>query len=99
MAQLGVTAGCSATPAWFCPDGEATRAQMAVFLVRAFDLEAAPAAGFEDTADSFAADIDALYAARVTAGCSKDPLLFCPDRPITRAQMAAFLYQARQRHR
>ena len=61
--------------------------QMAAFLNRAFDLAPAPAAGFVDTENSFAAlDIDALYASGITRGCAVDPLRFCPDMPTTRAQ-------------
>jgi hypothetical protein len=36
--QRGLTAGCQASPLAFCPGDAATRAQTAVFLVRAFDL-------------------------------------------------------------
>jgi hypothetical protein len=36
LAALGITDGCSATN--YCPQSVITRAQMAVFLVRAFDL-------------------------------------------------------------
>jgi lamin tail-like protein/S-layer family protein len=38
MAALGITVGCSATPPLYCPSDSVTRAQMAAFLVRAFDL-------------------------------------------------------------
>ena len=38
LAGRGITAGCSASPALYCPDGASTRGQMAVFLVRMFDL-------------------------------------------------------------
>lgn len=34
----GITGGCSASPLMYCPEDSVTRAQMAVFLVRAFDL-------------------------------------------------------------
>ena len=103
LAVLGVTLGCSkqspVKSVGFCPDGPVTRQQMAAFLVRAFELGAAPAAGFGDTAESFAAaDIDALFAAGITVGCSggdSDELLFCPRATTTRAQMAAFLHRAR----
>ena len=71
LADLEVTIGCSTDPLRFCPNDPVTRAQMAAFLVRAFDLAAADSAGFEDTVGSiFEADIDALYAAGVTLGCS-----------------------------
>jgi hypothetical protein len=34
----GITGGCSESPHVYCPDGAVTRGQMAVFLVRAFEL-------------------------------------------------------------
>jgi hypothetical protein len=36
MSELGLTNGCSATPALFCPNAALTRDMTAVFLVRAF---------------------------------------------------------------
>jgi hypothetical protein len=36
--QLGVTGGCVASPLQYCPDNPNTRAQMAVFLVKTFNL-------------------------------------------------------------
>jgi hypothetical protein len=85
---LGVTTGC--TPREFCPTGQVTRGEMAAFLVRSLGL--APVAGdsFTDDDGSFAeADIEALLAAGVTTGCSANA--FCPDRVVTRGEMAAFL--------
>jgi outer membrane protein assembly factor BamB len=38
LAAEGITAGCATSPAQYCPDASVTRAQMAVFLVRAFSL-------------------------------------------------------------
>lgn len=38
MAALGITSGCSTSPPLFCPADLVTRGQMAVFLVRAFEL-------------------------------------------------------------
>ena len=95
LAELGVTKGCATGPLRFCPDRAVTRAQMATFLVRAFSLEAAPSAGFADTAGTtHQADIDALAAAGMTVGCKTDPLRFCPGRSVTRGQMATFLARA-----
>ena len=95
LAELEVTKGCLVDPLRFCPDQSVSRAQMATFLTRAFDLEAADPAGFGDTGGNFhEADIDALAAARITAGCQSDPLRYCPDRPVTRAEMATFLARA-----
>ena len=95
LAELEVTTGCLVDPLRFCPDRSVDRAEMATFLERAFDLEAADPAGFADTAGNFhEANIDALAAARITAGCQSDPPRFCPDRPVTRAEMATFLARA-----
>ena len=95
LAEHGVTMGCSREPALFCPDQTVPREQMATFLVRAFELEAASPAGFVDTGgSSHAANIDALAAARITIGCSLDPLKFCPEDRVTRAEMATFLARA-----
>ena len=95
LAELEVTKGCRVDPLRFCPDRSVTRAQMATFLVRAFDLESAEPAGFTDTAgNTHETDIDALAAARVTAGCATGPLRFCPERSVTRAEMATFLARA-----
>jgi hypothetical protein len=38
LARENVTGGCATNPARYCPDGPVTRGQMAVFLVRAFNL-------------------------------------------------------------
>ncbi|MDE0170126.1 MAG: S-layer homology domain-containing protein [bacterium] len=95
LADLGITAGCRTNPLRFCPDGSVTRAQMATVLRWAFELGDAPLQGFADTVGNFhAANIDALAAAGVTAGCGTDPLRFCPDDSVTRAQMATFLARA-----
>ena len=99
LAQLDITVGCRAQPLQFCPQGSVTRAQMASFLTRAFDFEAAEPAGFADLdpEGSHNADIDALAAAGITVGCASDPLRFCPQRPVTRAEMATFLARALNR--
>ena len=44
--------------------------------------------------DTHEANIDALAAAGVTKGCKTDPLRYCPDQAVTRAQMATFLVRA-----
>jgi hypothetical protein len=38
--------------------------------------------------------IEALKASGITGGCQANPPRFCPNAPLTRAQMAAFLSQA-----
>ena len=95
LADRDITAGCKTDPLRYCPDDSVTRAQMATFFVHAFALEAATPAGFTDTdGNVHAPNIDALAAAGITAGCKTDPLRYCPDQPVTRAQMATFLHRA-----
>ena len=95
LAELGITHGCFA--GLFCPYILVSRAEMAVFLDRAFDLAPAPPAGFEDTRDRRfgASEIDSMFALGITYGCSQDPLLFCPGRLARRAEVAAFIDRAR----
>jgi hypothetical protein len=38
--------------------------------------------------------IYAIYNAGITQGCSQNPLMYCPEDPVTRAQMAAFIIRA-----
>ena len=96
LAELEVTQGCATGPVRFCPDRPVTRGQMAAFLQRAFNLDTGPPARFVDVAPTsvFAANIDALAASRVTAGCATDPPRYCPQKAVTRGQMATFLARA-----
>lgn len=95
LSATGVTNGCG--PDTFCPDDPVTRGQLAAFLVRAFGYaQGAGADTFVDDDHSLFADqIDALAAAGVTRGCNPpDNDRFCPEQPVTREQMAAFLHRA-----
>ena len=95
LVELGVTEGCSTEPLRFCPEQSVTRAQMATFLARALELEDAPPAGFVDTTGNVhETRIDALAAVSITVGCATDPPRYCPQKPVTRAQMATFLMRA-----
>jgi hypothetical protein len=95
LAADGITNGCGADN--FCPDDPVTRAQIAVFLLRAkYGPSYTPPAiesdiGFTDVPTNYwaAAWIRQLAAAGVTEGCG--PAVYCPDSPVTRAQMAVFL--------
>lgn len=88
-----VTSGCR-SGSIFCPGGAVTRGQMAAFLTRALDLKPGNAR-FADvpTSHPFAAEISALASAGITTGC-RGGSHFCPDDPVTRGQMAAFLTKA-----
>ncbi len=97
MAARGVTSGCNQPLGdRFCPDADVTRGEFAAFLHRALG-DAGPvterSTPFVDAVDSvFQADIQWLSAKGVTKGCGKDT--FCPDEPVTRGQLAAFLVRA-----
>jgi hypothetical protein len=91
MAASEITHGCAAEE--YCPSTRVTRAQMASFLARALSLPPAPADYFSDDADSRHQDnINRLAASGITGGCATGR--FCPDAPVTREQMAAFLNRA-----
>jgi len=82
----------------FDPNGPVTRADMAWFMVRAIeslDPVAEPAGLFADVEDpDLKPAVEALYSADVTKGCGVEPLIYCPDRPVNRDQMASFLVRA-----
>ena len=83
-AELGVTTGCG-DGSGFCPDRTVTRAQMAVFLSRAYSLRDGPDPGFADVPDDawYGADVARLAASGITSGCG-DGTNFCPSRDTTR---------------
>ena len=97
MAELGITQGCG-DGSGFCPEHPVTRAQMAAFLSRAYELPDAPDPGFVDVPSDawYAADVAKLAASGISVGCG-DGTGFCPDTDTTRAQMATFLYRAENR--
>jgi hypothetical protein len=98
LATAGITRGCNPHGNdRFCPDDSVTRAQMAAFLVRALGLTADTHPGFVDVGSSstFVDDIGKLATAGITLGCNPpDNDRFCPDQPVTRGQLAAFLKRA-----
>ena len=69
---------------------------MASFLVRALQLPPTQTpAGFTDTQENtHTANIDTLAATGITVGCATNPLQYCPNQPVTRAQMATLLNRA-----
>jgi hypothetical protein len=107
----GITGGCSTTPTLlYCPEDPVTRAQMAIFLLRGKNNEHYPAfipvtayspppingsTGFSDVANEFWAApwIKQLAKEGITSGCG--PGLYCPEDPVTRAQMAVFILKVK----
>jgi len=97
----GITGGCGVNPLVFCPDQPVTRAQMAVFLLRAKHgstyLPPASVNIFVDVDSTYWAInwINQLYTEGLTGGCAQNPLSFCPDNNVTRAEMSVFLLRAK----
>ncbi len=90
----GITSGCGSGN--YCAADQITRWQMAIFLLKALQgggYSPPPATGavFGDVpVDGLAAAwIEDLAARGITAGCGGGD--YCPDAPVTRAQMAVFL--------
>ncbi|HLU30619.1 MAG TPA: S-layer homology domain-containing protein, partial [Acidimicrobiia bacterium] len=99
LSATGVTRGCNPpTNDRFCPHDTVTRAQMAAFLHRALpDLvtDAGSVDFVDDNGSVFEADIEWLAATGVTRGCNPPTNdRFCPNAPVTRGAMAAFLHRA-----
>ncbi|MDX2343939.1 MAG: S-layer homology domain-containing protein, partial [Acidimicrobiia bacterium] len=98
IAAAGITKGCNPPiNDKYCPDKSVTRGQMAAFLVRALNLtdDGGGNTFVDDDGSMFEADIAKLAAAGITKGCNP-PVndMFCPDKSVTRGQMAAFLVRA-----
>lgn len=95
LATESITSGCGNGN--YCPEDSVTRAQMAVFLLKAVNgssytpMNVAPT--FNDTTGHWAEDwIEALKNANITSGCGNGN--YCPDNAVTRDQMAVFLVKA-----
>ncbi|MBI5963340.1 MAG: S-layer homology domain-containing protein [Chloroflexi bacterium] len=89
----GITSGCGGGN--YCPNANVTRAQMAIFLVRArhgvaFVPPTATGVFSDVPVGSFGADfIEQLAADAITSGCG--PGIYCPGTAVKRDQMAVFL--------
>ena len=94
----GITGGCDATH--YCPSQLTTRAEMAVFLLRAkYGMDYAPPTPvgvFNDVAVTYwaAGWIEQLAAEGITSGCGGGN--YCPADPVNRDQMAVFLVRTFQ---
>ena len=102
LRDLGVTSSCGSTAAGqqYCPDDPVTRGQMAVFIIRdrfgsstAFNYSTTPL--FTDVlpANTFFPWIQKLKQLAITSSCGSTAAgqQYCPNDPVTREQMAAFL--------
>jgi parallel beta-helix repeat protein len=92
-----VTGGCSTAPPRYCPESMVTREQMAAFIIRAlgeFNPPAPATQRFLDVPPSspFYRFIDRMAVLGITGGCGGGN--YCPNAPVTREQMAAFIIRA-----
>jgi len=92
--EAGISVGCGGTR--FCGDHPISRAEMAVFFVRALDLPMATQDHFtDDEGNQFEEHINRVADAGITLGCNPpDSDHYCPDGSVTRGQMAAFFKRA-----
>ena len=100
-AEWAVDTGVMSAPnGSFDPDGAVTRADMAEMMTAAFNRLSPPAEAqgvFTDMGgqpDLTVRAAEALRTTGVTQGCSTSPLRYCPNQPVTRAQMASFFHRA-----
>ncbi len=93
MVRYGISAGCGGGN--YCPAGPVTRAQAAVFLLKAEHGAAyvppACAGIFADVTcpSAFANWVERLFAEGITGGCGGGN--YCPNLTVVREQMAVFL--------
>ena len=95
LAEAGITTGCGGTN--FCPTNIVDRGQMAAFLVRALGLtdDGGGDLFIDDDNSIFERDIDRLGTAEITKGCNPPTNnRYCPDLPVDRGAMMAFLHRA-----
>jgi 2',3'-cyclic-nucleotide 2'-phosphodiesterase / 3'-nucleotidase len=90
LAKKGIVKG--KTPTTFAPSANITRGQFASLLVRSLGLTAKADAPFKDVSGDLAKEVAAAYEAGITTGVTAKT--FEPNKPITRAQMAAMLVRA-----
>ncbi len=83
---------CDGGPRSYCPQKIATRAFMAVMLERLMDRPQI----FSDVPVNHWAfsSIQRIYRNGITSGCRQNPLGYCPESPVTRAQAAVMIVRA-----
>jgi hypothetical protein len=97
IAAEGITLGCNPPEnSLYCPDDSVTRGAMAAFIARALGLPAVDGDHFnDDDASTFENAINRVAATGITQGCNPpENTRFCPNRTMTRGEMAAFLARA-----
>jgi len=102
--RSGIPASCDTNPLRFCPEQTIYRAQTATLVMRAkygetfFSSYTLPnTATFADVPLTHAQVkyVEKMYDDDITAGCSANPLNFCPDRNTTRAEAAIMIMRTK----
>jgi len=99
--HAGVTSGCKTSPLRYCPEQNVNRAEMAKFLLKGVHGSSyiAPPVGnttgfFDVSTTHWAATwIKQLATEGITSGCGGGN--YCPEKKVTRAEMAKFLLTAK----
>ena len=91
LADARITAGCATNA--YCPAASVTRGEMASFLARALNLPPSATDYFtDDNGTTHENNINRVAKAHITSGCGE--LIYCPNAPVSRGQMASFLARA-----
>lgn len=103
LAERGVIRGCNPPKnTRFCPEGAVTRGQAAALINRSLDLSARSAGSlprglrFKDVPNSiFLGDIQAVVSSSIMSACNPPGGdRFCPNRRVSRAELASIVGRA-----
>ncbi len=99
LAESGVLEGSECSESYICPEEPIDRSTFAVWLTRTLDGDEpveVSASRFADIDPElwWASHVERLAELGVTVGCAADPPRYCPERGVTRSQMAVFLTRA-----
>jgi S-layer homology domain len=97
VAAAGITNGCNPpVNSRFCPDRTLTRAEFAAFVARALSLPPTSTNFFvDDNGHVLENSINRIAAAGITVGCNPPTNNhFCPNRILTRGEIATLLTRA-----
>ena len=96
-----ITTGCQLSPLKYCPQNNVMRAEVAVFIERAlgnFNPPPNPTHVFADVPspglEHLTNFMEQFYYDGITTGCAQNPLRFCPQNSVNRADMAVFIVRA-----
>jgi hypothetical protein len=95
LSAVGIGFGCSDVE--YCSDIPLLREELAELFVRTFEYDNPEEVDFfvDDDGNRFEESINALANHGITLGCNPpDNTNFCPERSLTRAEMASFFVRA-----